>query len=304
MFPLTSNEAYIKSTGERSTLGRMLEEGGNEPIERKLDAEIQTRAALGAHNLLPLTVEGVKAANAGRGVWDDNAITIRGITYTLYTDSEGNITYIDADGTATDGSNYSELWLIPNYSANKYKDKILNGTPTGYGNNCGINVSYFQGTTWKAEQLSYNGANSTLSLDWPNILFAVVVRKLTTVTHAKFYPMVRLADDPATDYTPYAMTNQELTDTVKPLVPAILPNNTDLNNITTEGTYILDYSNTYTNAPVSGVNIRLDVRYGNSEKDRVIQIAYALSTAPKIYMRRNGADSWFSWYEFAGTEVT
>ena len=116
--------------------------------------------------------------------------------------------------------------------------------------------------------------------------------------------MVRLADDPATDYTPYAMTNQELTDTVKPLVPAILPNNTDLNNITTEGTYILDYSNTYTNAPVSGVNIRLDVRYGNSEKDRVIQIAYALSTAPKIYMRRNGADSWFSWYEFAGTEVT
>lgn len=40
MFPLTSNEAYIKSTGERSTLGSMLENGGSGEIPIATDSTL------------------------------------------------------------------------------------------------------------------------------------------------------------------------------------------------------------------------------------------------------------------------
>ena len=50
-------------------------------------------------NKLPMTVDGIKAANTD-GTWTGNAYVINGITYTILTDSNNNVIGIKANGTA------------------------------------------------------------------------------------------------------------------------------------------------------------------------------------------------------------
>lgn len=51
-------------------------------------------------NLLPMTLANIKALNT-QGIWSGNSFTFNGITYTILTDSNGNITGISANGTAS-----------------------------------------------------------------------------------------------------------------------------------------------------------------------------------------------------------
>ena len=54
----------------------------------------------GGKNLLPMTVEGLKAINT-TGVWNGNVYTLDGITFTVETDDADNVTGIKANGTST-----------------------------------------------------------------------------------------------------------------------------------------------------------------------------------------------------------
>ena len=81
-----------------------------------------------------------------------------------------------------------------------------------------------------------------------------------------------------------------------------LPNNTDLNTVTTPGTYLIDGNNTYTNSPTS---------YGTLEcishrNDRVYM--QRITNLSRIYWRYATNTSttppqWGSWYYVAGTQV-
>lgn len=52
-------------------------------------------------NLLPYTFEDIISANGGQSTWTDNQKIINGLTFTLNTDSNGKLTNIAINGTAT-----------------------------------------------------------------------------------------------------------------------------------------------------------------------------------------------------------
>ena len=63
-------------------------------------------------NLLPLTVEGIKAANSG-ATWTGNSCVIDNVTYTIITDNDGNVTAIKYSGTP---SNNDTRFYFPNFN--------------------------------------------------------------------------------------------------------------------------------------------------------------------------------------------
>ncbi len=192
MFPLTSNEAYIKSTGERSTLGRMLEDGGNEQLEAKLDDEIEARAELGAHNRLPMSLAEIKSLNTD-GTWNENVYSWRGIDYTIYADSNGNITGIKADGTAN-----ARGWLFI----------------STYNFNMPGSVDYAENTTYNGYHFvndNYTFNKITVIYNHQSYRTYIAIDVDQTIDDRMFYPLVTISSDTNNTYQPYAMTNQELT---------------------------------------------------------------------------------------------
>lgn len=66
MFPLNSNDSYIKSTGERSTLGRVIEGGGTSPIPSHTAEDAGKVLTVGEDGSLEWDEKG-----AGGGYWFD-----------------------------------------------------------------------------------------------------------------------------------------------------------------------------------------------------------------------------------------
>lgn len=80
-----------------------------------------------------------------------------------------------------------------------------------------------------------------------------------------------------------------------------LPNNTDLNDVSTPGYYLLASGNTYSNRP-SGMN-NLIVFISSYTSNVVFQMG--AKTDGHLYIRfRTGATTWGSWYLFTGTVVS
>jgi hypothetical protein len=168
---------------------------------------------LGAKNLLP-----------------NNATsqTKNGITFTVNTDRS-----ITVNGTATRDTELNLTDII----SNTFEGMILNGSPSYSSSNLSILVSYYQGTTWKGEQFSYNGANSTIigSTQYPtytHVKFAIYVKNGEVISNKTFYPMIRLATDSDDTYVPYAMTNKQLTD--------VIPRNVSSSNKLVVENYLLE----------------------------------------------------------------
>lgn len=203
MFPLTSNEAYIKSTGERSTLGRMLEEGGNQPVEDKLNDEIAARAALGAHNILPIKLSEVKASNV-TGTWSGDTYTISGVAVEFTADND-YVTQIKLNGTASANITNLFLNLHVDLEAGSY---ICNGNPSGVtGNQYGLRIAT---ADYSVNTFFEQGATLTLNSDTTDLRIDIRIPSGQVINNAVFKPMIRLATDSDSAYQPYAMTNKEL----------------------------------------------------------------------------------------------
>ena len=145
-------------------------------------------------NKLPMTVAGIKSANTS-GTWSGNAYTINGVTFTILTDSDGNVTGIKVNGTASADSIF-KLAIMPIKADTSY---VMNGCPqTGSQSTYVLYVdgkptSYFDygnGVTWSSvgSDTSYdirifvaNGYNSN------NLTFLPMIR-LSTVSDATFEP--------------------------------------------------------------------------------------------------------------------
>ena len=79
----------------------------------------------------------------------------------------------------------------------------------------------------------------------------------------------------------------------------VLTDGTSLDKVLTPNTYYLFETNTYSNAPVSGVPITLEI-FGD-ESNTIIQRATAHSkTNPEIYERCYNSDGWSSWFCISG----
>ena len=165
----------------------------------------RTMAKNGAHNLLPLTLEILKANNT-LGTWNNNVYTYRGVEFTVNSDLS-----ITINGTAT---NEGDSLLTCDFIAKANVGYLANGTPTGAGHSTwGMFENHSGGYSYiePDEDLEVSFSSDT------TVQIVLFVRTGQTCSNKTFYPMIRLASDPSTEYTPYAMTNRELTEKVAPI---------------------------------------------------------------------------------------
>ena len=129
-------------------------------------------------NLLEITVE---------------STTISGVTFTVNRNTDGSVTSIVANGTAT-ATVYFRIGRMDMRAGVTY---ALSGCPSGYSNDeCWLYVSS------QPESFGYfldrgSGATKTLTQDYNGILYYIRILNGATVNNATFYPMVRDASTSA-----------------------------------------------------------------------------------------------------------
>lgn len=166
----------------------LVSEGFANVVKPYIDNEIATRAKLGAHNLLPNTVQNE---------------TVHGITFAVNPDGSINVS-----GTATSDITYytSPFIILPD------GEYILNGCPNGGSSSTyrltmtSNNMNVSKGNdVGEGIRFSFNKTNDV------NLRPYILIKSGVTID-AIFKPMVRLASDANSAYQPYAMTNRELTE--------------------------------------------------------------------------------------------
>lgn len=173
----------------------------NQTLTNKLDDEVEARAKLGAHNLLPH--DAITSAS-----------TVQGVTYTPNS-SDFSIS-ISGTAAATNGQYISNSKLY----AGTYKIRF---EATGTLND--NTKLFFMAKLCQADGTSINNdyvsihpnEEVTVTIEGTNYLTAFRLFTLAGAAFTNSYkikPLIKLASDPSTAYAPYAMTNRELTENV------------------------------------------------------------------------------------------
>ena len=216
MFPLTNKEPYIKSSGERTTLGDMFSDTGHdisqlehdvEQLNEALTDEVETRTSLGAHQLIPLSLETIKSANQS-GTWVGNVYTptsAPNMTFTVNSDMS-----ITIAGTNSSSVLVFLLLDVSDPVIPTFSNCILSGNP------CDASEAILQLQEYTGSWINYGYVYDNEELVIPTITtaknrFHIQVFANKTV-NATIKPLIRLSTDTDPTYQPYAMTNKVLTD--------------------------------------------------------------------------------------------
>lgn len=167
----------------------------NDLVKPYIDKEITTRAALGAHNLLNLSLAEIKSLNTS-GTWNGNAYTFRGVTFTINDDLS-----ISTSGTVNTGN--LEFYLKNSIPLKNGTYKVI-GCPSGASS---YELLAIIGSTEYKDR--GNGAEFTISNNTVSI--SIYTRLNQDMSGLTFKPQIILATDPSTEFTPYAMTNRDIT---------------------------------------------------------------------------------------------
>ena len=221
-------------------------------------------------NQLPLTLEGVKTSNT-TGTWSGNQYVKNGITFTVITDENNNVTGIKANGTAS-GGNAEIRMYTETYASNEFKGYKLTGSTGGSGNTFAMIAMYSNnGTSWVNEARQYDGEDLTIS-DYNYIRFAVIISNGNTVSNQMFYPMVRFATVSDATFEPYQSTTSTTT-----LPTTVYGGTLDLTNgrLVVDRAYIASYSGQ--TLPGAWISDR-DVYTGSNSPTTGAQVVYELAT--------------------------
>lgn len=165
-------------------------------------------------NIMPVTIDVIKSGNT-TGTWTDNAYAINGITYTVNTDADGQITDITVSGSA---SANADLKLLSSFTITK--QCILTGCPANGGS-----------SRWYLGIQSYgsdNGEGLTVNANTYGQLYIRVASGVTITTAKQFYPMLRYATITDPTYAPYIPSVESRIEAVESGVTNI---NTTLENM-------------------------------------------------------------------------
>ena len=188
-FTTPNNCAYIRLRWANTSLdSAQIEEGTATTYEPYTGNTLSVQ--VGNKNLLPMTVEGIKELN-NTLTWNGNSATRNGITYTIFTNKDGCVAYIDANGTANAESTLT-LGTCPS-DGKPYK---LNGSTGGSNNTYSVRVSGYGG--------SGDGDFSFTPTSANNVYIQVISGQ--TISHKKFYPMIRDAAIVDATFSPYNPT--------------------------------------------------------------------------------------------------
>ena len=143
-------------------------------------------------NKLPMTVEGIKAANTG-GTWSGNSYTYRGLTFNILTNDGNNVTGIAVSGTST-GSNYFHLCSQRQWQ----KGQIITGCPSGGGNaSYGLGITETGSWDYGSSRVIAGDFNKTCSIWYAENIVA---------SHT-WFPMIREATETDATFEPYSNTS-------------------------------------------------------------------------------------------------
>ena len=159
---------------------------------------------LGTKNLLPLTLENLKAINT-EGTWNNNVYTFTGLSLTVNTDYLGGVESITISGQPT--VEYSFVLFqgtlnLPSTSKFKLGASEANANFDSSVLNGDTSIGYISGASAHLSDVTLQDNTVTRV----KIFFNTSYNASITI-----YPMIRLATDPNPTYRPYAMGNQELT---------------------------------------------------------------------------------------------
>ena len=172
-------------------------------MEPKQDLHGQNYPYVGGagKNIIPMTVEGIKAANSG-ATWSGNSATISNVVFTIQTDSDGNVTGIKVSGTSNGAINFI---LATNQTLKSGTYTLSHGgvaNSSGSGNSflyvrdVGGNITLIddslKGTTSKT---------ATLSNDIENVMYYFNIASGITMS-GTILPQLELGST-ATTFAPY-----------------------------------------------------------------------------------------------------
>lgn len=157
-------------------------------------------------NLLPLTVDGIKAINTS-GTWNENVYSVGQGTFELLTDGGNNVTGIKANFTSTTGNR--DLNLLGAYGvataiipAGTYKISMI-GAQNGATLQSGYNTTGFT-TVNSSTEVTANATNGV----------GYVVLRIgsgISVNNLIFKPMIRLTTDADATFGPYTPETHSVT---------------------------------------------------------------------------------------------
>ena len=154
-------------------------------------------------NKLPLTVDGIKAANTG-GSWSGNVYTDNGVTFTIQTDSNDNVTGITINRTGT--STISATFVLAIGFSIPDGTYTLSGLPTnipaGYGQiqsfvtNNGVDIEW-------ADRGSDTSLSTKTATNYTNLRLMLMVYTDYSASNIDYKPMIESGTQ-ATTYSPYS----------------------------------------------------------------------------------------------------
>lgn len=151
----------------------------------------------GGKNLLPMTVDGLKAANTN-GTWSGNVYTFNDVNFSIQTDSDGNVIGILADGTATGGHALFNLGGVSLLSSITYK---YNGNPTNLDYNKRIDIYNSDNSYFKS--IVTDGDFIVEPIHDESYYLRIAILNGYTASNLLFKPMLRLSTETDNTFAPY-----------------------------------------------------------------------------------------------------
>ena len=169
-------------------------QGSVDLVNADLQKEVTTRAALGAHNLLPNTATDIVHNGVTFIVNDDGSVTVSGTP------------------SATPG--YGMVKICDIHTTELSGKSVIMGGGSNITAHCYVNIECFNSSNTRVldKNIMTSEELFTIPADTIRIQCHIVVSTGFSGSSTAIYPMLRLATDADTTYQPYAMTNRELTE--------------------------------------------------------------------------------------------
>jgi len=167
------------------------------PIQ-DLHGQSKPYPAGGGKNLIPMTIDGIKAANTSGGSWSGNVWTsTNGVTFTILTDDANNVIGIKVNGTASANTIFH---LMPSNVSLTSGNYTISGCPAGGSATTYALRLYYNDTSTYVDDNGGNGVTVSTSLITGS---RIIIRSGYVATNLMFYPQVE-SGSTKTAFAPYS----------------------------------------------------------------------------------------------------
>lgn len=177
-------------------------------VKQALSNEVSARATLGAHNIMPLTLDNLKALNPVPTWNSGNVYSCNGVTYTITLNSNGQIESIKVNGTST-ALNGFILCTYASMNLENGKKYVINGCQNQVASKAYFQIQNSVGggvANVPTTGYTFTYDSSTMS----GYKLAIRTDAAQSPSNIYFYPMIRIEEDADTTYRPYVPTNAQL----------------------------------------------------------------------------------------------